>query len=63
VPASWDRYRERLVRAFSEEAEPLARAVDVLRAVGGQGRSFQNRDVEASELAERAPSCVGACGR
>jgi phytoene dehydrogenase-like protein len=56
VPASWDRYRERLLRTFPEEAEPLGRAVDALRAVSGEARSFQNRETLAGELAERAPT-------
>ena len=56
VPASWERYRERLLGAFPDEAEPLGRVVDVLRSVSAEARSFQNRQIEAADLAERAPS-------
>jgi phytoene dehydrogenase-like protein len=56
VPASWDRYRERILAAFPDEAEPLGEVVDLLRAVGSEGRRFQNREVPLEALGEQAPN-------
>lgn len=55
VPAGWDRYRERLLATFREEAEPLGRVVDLLRRVADQGRRVQTRELPLGELGARAP--------
>lgn len=41
VPAGWDRYKQRLLETFREEAAALARVVDILRAVGAEGGRLQ----------------------
>ncbi len=56
VPASWERYRARLLETFPSEAEPLGRVVDLLRSVSAEARSFQNRELGPAELAQRAPT-------
>ena len=55
VPASWDRYRARLLETFPAEAGPLAAVVDTLRRVADQGRRFQRREILPAQLGERAP--------
>jgi phytoene dehydrogenase-like protein len=50
IPASWERYRERLCRTFPAEAEAVAAVVDVMREVARQGRRLQNDEVTAGEL-------------
>lgn len=56
VPAGWDRYRERLLATFPEEAETLAKVVDTMRRVDAETRLYQDRQIAAAELAERAPT-------
>jgi all-trans-retinol 13,14-reductase len=56
VPASWDRYRERLLATFPDEAESLGTVVDTLRRVDSEGRRYQEREIGADQLAEEAPT-------
>jgi phytoene dehydrogenase-like protein len=56
VPASWDRYRARLLETFPEERAPLGDVVDALRQVAHEGRRFQRGEVAARELASLAPA-------
>lgn len=56
VPASWDRYRARLLEAFPAESLALGRVVDVLRSVSNEGARFQRREIGVADLAERAPA-------
>jgi phytoene dehydrogenase-like protein len=56
VPASWERYRARLLESFPSEAEALGRTADVLRQVADEGRRLQRGDVPVTELAQRAPT-------
>ncbi len=55
VPASWDRYRTRLLDTFPEEKEPLGKVVDVLRQVAEQGRRFQRGELALEDMAGEAP--------
>src|SRR3970040_2888554 len=41
MPKGWERYRERLVQAFPEQAEGGGRGVDILQAVASQGRALR----------------------
>jgi all-trans-retinol 13,14-reductase len=54
VPASWDRYRSRLLRTFPAESESLGAVVDELRTVADQGRRFQRGELSLEELAASA---------
>ena len=56
VPASWDRYRARLLQSFPDERDALGRVVDLMREVGEAGRQFQRGELVAGELADRAPA-------
>ncbi len=56
VPASWERYRSRLLEHFPAEAEPLGAVVDTMRQVGEEGRGFQRGEFGVEALAERAPT-------
>jgi phytoene dehydrogenase-like protein len=56
VPASWDRYRERILAAFPDEAEPLGTVVDLFRSVESEGRRFQNREFPVEALGAEAPN-------
>jgi all-trans-retinol 13,14-reductase len=56
VPASWDRYRTRLLANFPGEMKPLARVLEVMRQVADAGRRFQQGEIAPTELAERAPT-------
>lgn len=58
VPASWDRYRARLLESFPGESQPLGRVVDVLREVSAQARRFQRHEISAAQLGEEAPAFV-----
>jgi phytoene dehydrogenase-like protein len=55
VPASWDRYRARLLETFPAEKEGLGRVVDILRQVAREGGRFQRGEVELADLATEAP--------
>jgi phytoene dehydrogenase-like protein len=55
VPASWDRYRARLLDTFPGEKEALGQVVDTLRAVAHDGGRFQRGEVELADLASEAP--------
>jgi phytoene dehydrogenase-like protein len=55
VPASWNRYRTRLLDTFPEEKEPLGKVVDVLREVAEQGRRFQRGELALEDMAGEAP--------
>jgi len=56
VPTGWDRYRQRLLDTFPEEAEALGTVVDLMRGVADEGRRFQRGELELAELAARAPT-------
>ncbi len=58
VPASWERYRARLLDAFPEEKEALGKVVDLLRQVGREGNRFQRGELSAQELGAQAPAFV-----
>jgi len=55
VPVGWDRYRERLLETFPEEAEGLGRVVDILRQVGEEGRRLQRGEFHMRDAATEAP--------
>jgi phytoene dehydrogenase-like protein len=55
VPASWARYRERLLQTFPAEAEALGQVVDVMRAVATAGRAVQNHELPLSQLGAAHP--------
>ncbi len=55
VPASWSLYKKRLLERFPAESAALGAVVDVLRQVGADGRRFQRREFQASQLASEAP--------
>jgi len=56
VPASWDRYRARLLETFPAEADALGRVVDLLRAIGHEGRRLQNQEIRLADLGTEAPT-------
>lgn len=56
VPASWDRYRARLLETFPEEREALGQVVDVLRQVAADGRRFQRGELAMEQMPEQAPA-------
>ncbi len=58
VPASWDRYRTRLLETFPAEADGLGQVVDQMRQVAHEGRLFQHGVIAPHELGERAPTFV-----
>jgi len=55
VPVGWDRYRQRLLETFPDEAEGLGRVVDVLRQVGEEGRRLQREEFQMQDAATEAP--------
>jgi all-trans-retinol 13,14-reductase len=55
VPASWDRYRARLLDTFPAEKEALGAVVDTLRQVARDGSRFQRGEIEPADLAAEAP--------
>ena len=55
VPVGWDRYRERLIATFPDEAEGIGRVVDVLRQVGEEGRRLQREELQMRDVATEAP--------
>jgi all-trans-retinol 13,14-reductase len=55
VPANWDRYRERLLETFPDEAETLATVVDIMQRVDVETRLYQDRGI-GDRLSEQAPT-------
>ncbi len=55
VPASWDRYKRRLLDTFPGERERLAEVVDLLRQVADAGGRFQRGDLTLDQIAQQAP--------
>lgn len=55
VPIHWDRYRARLIETFPDEAEAVAKVVDVMRAVAAAGGRVQNHEIGLGEIAAEAP--------
>jgi phytoene dehydrogenase-like protein len=55
VPVGWDRYRQRLLETFPDEAEKLGEVVDILRQVGDQGRRLGRGEFEMGDAATEAP--------
>ncbi len=55
IPASWDKYRARLLDQFPDEAQRLGQVVDILRQVGGDGRRIQAGELSFEQFAEKAP--------
>jgi phytoene dehydrogenase-like protein len=53
IPASWERYRARLLVTFPREAEPLGRVADALREIATQARRLQNDECSPAELFAR----------
>ncbi len=56
VPANWDRYRERLLETFPQEAEALGSVVDIMRQVAREGSRFQRGEIGVADLASEAPA-------
>jgi phytoene dehydrogenase-like protein len=56
VPASWDRYRTRLLDTFPSEKDALGKVVDTLRQVAQDGGRFQRGEIELGDLAAEAPA-------
>jgi phytoene dehydrogenase-like protein len=55
VPAGWDRYGERLVATFPDEADGLRRVVEVMRTVADAGRRLLGGELPMQALAAEAP--------
>ena len=55
VPASWDRYRARLLETFPDEAQALASVVDVFRDVADGVRALSNLELDITALAAAHP--------
>ncbi len=55
VPSSWERYRERLLKAFPEEAQRMGQVVDILQQAAENGRRMLSGEMSYSALAEKAP--------
>ena len=55
VPVGWDRYRQRLLDTFPEEAEALGKVVDLLRQVGEESWRLQRGEFEMQDAATEAP--------
>lgn len=59
MPKGWERYRERLVAAFPEEAEGVGRCVDILQAVATQSRALRaGQPVHPAPVALEAPELM-----
>ena len=56
MPASWPRYRARLLETFPEERAALGTVVDILREVADAGRRFQRGELAMQDMAEKAPA-------
>jgi all-trans-retinol 13,14-reductase len=55
VPAGWDRYRERLLATFPDEAEPLGKVVDLFREVAGTLSLLGEGELSSQDLFTKAP--------
>jgi len=55
VPVGWDRYRQRLIETFPDEAESLGQVVDILRQVGEEGQKLQREELKMRDVATEAP--------
>ena len=55
VPVGWDRYRQRLLETFPDQAESLGRVVDILRQVGEEGRRLQRGEFQMQDAVTEAP--------
>jgi phytoene dehydrogenase-like protein len=55
IPASWDKYRARLLEQFPGEADRLGQVVDIMRQVGKEGRRIQSGDLSFEQLPLEAP--------
>lgn len=55
VPASWARYRARLLETFPAEREALGKVVDTMRQIADEGRRFQRGDLAMEAMPMRAP--------
>lgn len=55
IPAGWERYRERLIETFPNEAQPLGRVVDILKQVGHDGRRILAGELSFAQFPVEAP--------
>ncbi len=55
VPVGWDRYRQRLLETFPDQAAGLGSVVDILRQVGEEGRRLQRGEFQMQDAATEAP--------
>ncbi len=55
VPVGWDRYRQRLLETFPDQAESLGQVVDILRQVGEEGRRLQRGEFRMQDAVTEAP--------
>ena len=55
VPVGWDRYRQRLLETFPDQAESLGQVVDILRQVGEEGRRLQRGEFQMQDAVTEAP--------
>lgn len=56
VPASWERYRARLLAAFPDEAAPLGSILDIFQDVSDGTRAMSIRGLDMAALAAAHPS-------
>jgi len=59
VPASWDRYRTRLLETFPDEAQALGTVVDIFRDVADGLRAMSNHELDMAALATAHPNFFG----
>jgi all-trans-retinol 13,14-reductase len=55
IPVGWDRYRQRLLDTFPDEAEALGQTLDVLRQVGEESWRLQRGEFDMRDAATEAP--------
>lgn len=55
IPASWDKYRVRLLDQFPNEAQVLGEVVDILQKVGREGRRLQAGELSFEQFPVEAP--------
>jgi phytoene dehydrogenase-like protein len=55
VPVGWDRYRQRLLETFPDQAAGLGSVVDILHRVGEEGRRLQRGEFQMQDAATEAP--------
>jgi len=55
VPVGWDRYRERLLATFPDEAGPLGRTIDLMREIARAGNRLQNGEIGIAEAVNETP--------